>query len=47
MFLLLWAYMDGEAADHMITKKQRTSLSLFLCHIHGIVDTCDDCVMYV
>ena len=27
----------GEAADHMITKKQWTSLSPFLCHIHGIV----------
>ena len=27
----------GEAADHMITKKQRTYLILFLCHIHGIV----------
>ena len=27
----------GEAADHTITKKQRTSLSLFLCHTHGIV----------
>ena len=25
MFLLLWAYMDAKVADHMITKKQRTS----------------------
>ena len=38
MFFLLWAFRGcGEAADHMITKKQRMSLSLFLCHIHGIV----------
>ena len=40
MFFLLWAYAClgcDEAADHMITKMQRTSPSLFLCHIHGIV----------
>ena len=45
MVPLLWVCIDGEAADHMITKKQRTYPSLFLphtwyCMIHVIVVLC-------
>ena len=45
MFLLLWPYMDGEAADHMITKNSGLLYPFFCATymvllIHVIIVSC-------
>ena len=47
MFLLLWSYVDGEAADHMITKKNSQLLYPYFATYMVLYDTCNYCIMYV